>query len=75
MMGDTKILSSNASAGQSVYLLDDREVMRRRLRQLMEPEGLAIVGESSSARGAVRRVPAHTTGLHFPIGGVAEAFL
>jgi two-component system response regulator DevR len=43
---------------RSVYLLDDHEVVRRGLRQLLEADGLTIVGESGSAREATRQIPA-----------------
>ncbi|MGH3648548.1 MAG: response regulator [Micromonosporaceae bacterium] len=43
----------------SVYLLDDHEVVRRGLRDLLEREGdIEVVGESGSAEEAVRRIPA-----------------
>ncbi len=43
----------------SVYLLDDHEVVRRGLRDLLEREGdIEVVGESASAEEAVRRIPA-----------------
>jgi DNA-binding NarL/FixJ family response regulator len=42
-----------------VYLLDDHEVVRRGLRELLEvEEDLEVVGESASAQEAARRVPA-----------------
>jgi len=42
-----------------VYLLDDHEVVRRGIRELLEGEGdIEVVGESGSARDAVRRIPA-----------------
>jgi DNA-binding NarL/FixJ family response regulator len=42
-----------------VYLLDDHEVVRRGLRDLLEREGdIEVVGESSSAEEAARRIPA-----------------
>jgi two-component system response regulator DevR len=42
-----------------VFLLDDHEVVRRGLHELLEAEGdIEVVGESSSAQEAVRRVPA-----------------
>lgn len=44
--------------GQSVYVLDDEEVVRRGLRRLLESHGFRIVGESGSACEAVRRIPA-----------------
>jgi two-component system, NarL family, response regulator DevR len=42
-----------------VYLLDDHEVVRRGLRELLEVEpDLDVVGESGSAQEAARRIPA-----------------
>ncbi len=42
-----------------VYLLDDHEVVRRGLRDLLESEGdIEIVGESGSALEATARIPA-----------------
>ncbi|MGA8112351.1 MAG: response regulator transcription factor [Actinocatenispora sp.] len=42
-----------------VYLLDDHEVVRRGLRELLETEGdIKVVGESGSAMQAVSRIPA-----------------
>ncbi|GAB77266.1 response regulator [Austwickia chelonae] len=42
-----------------VYLLDDHEIVRRGLRELLELEqDIEIVGESSSAEEAERRIPA-----------------
>jgi DNA-binding NarL/FixJ family response regulator len=45
--------------GIAVFLLDDHEVVRRGLRELLEVEDdLAVVGESGSALEATRRIPA-----------------
>jgi DNA-binding NarL/FixJ family response regulator len=42
-----------------VFLLDDHEIVRRGLRDLLEAEGdIEIVGESGSAREATARIPA-----------------
>jgi len=42
-----------------VYLLDDHEVVRRGLRELLEVESdIVVVGESASALEATRRIPA-----------------
>jgi two-component system, NarL family, response regulator DevR len=42
-----------------VYLLDDHEIVRRGLRELLEFEpDMEVVGESGSAREAARRIPA-----------------
>lgn len=43
----------------SVYLLDDHEMIRRGIRDLLESEGdIVVVGESDSAQEAARRIPA-----------------
>jgi DNA-binding NarL/FixJ family response regulator len=42
-----------------VYLLDDHEVVRRGIRELLEEEGdIVVVGESGSAQEAARQIPA-----------------
>lgn len=42
-----------------VYLVDDHEIVRRGLRDLLEADqGIEVIGESSSAAEAVRRIPA-----------------
>ena len=42
-----------------VYLLDDHEVVRRGLRDLLEDSGdIVVVGESGSAKEAAARMPA-----------------
>ena len=42
-----------------VFLLDDHEIVRRGLRDLLESEGdITVVGEASTQDEAVRRVPA-----------------
>jgi DNA-binding NarL/FixJ family response regulator len=58
MMADPENHPHNSFAGRGVYLLDDHEVIRRGLRQLIESDGLSIAGESGSAREAARRIPA-----------------
>jgi two-component system response regulator DevR len=48
-----------ASEKIRVYLLDDHEVVRRGLRELLEHEDdIEVVGESGSAQEATRRIPA-----------------
>lgn len=43
----------------TVFLLDDHEIVRRGLRELLEATGdIEVVGESGSALEAVRRIPA-----------------
>ena len=47
------------SAGIRVFLLDDHELVRRGIRELLESEGdIVVVGESGSAHEAARRIPA-----------------
>ena len=42
-----------------VYLLDDHEIVRRGIRELLESEGdIVVVGESGLASEAARRIPA-----------------
>jgi len=42
-----------------VYLLDDHEIVRRGIRELLESEGdIEVVGESGLAQDAARRIPA-----------------
>jgi DNA-binding NarL/FixJ family response regulator len=42
-----------------VFLLDDHEIVRRGLRELLELEDdIEVVGESGSAKEATRRIPA-----------------
>ena len=42
-----------------VFLLDDHEIVRRGLRELLESEGdIEVVGESGLAQEAMRRIPA-----------------
>ncbi|HVN49799.1 MAG TPA: response regulator transcription factor [Acidimicrobiales bacterium] len=40
-----------------VFLLDDHEVVRRGVRELLEDAGLEVVGEASTADEAIRRIP------------------
>src|SRR3954471_16672608 len=56
-------MSGNLNGGGSekirVYLLDDHEVVRRGLRELLEQENdIEVVGESGLAQEAARRIPA-----------------
>jgi two-component system, NarL family, response regulator DevR len=47
------------SPGIRVFLLDDHELVRRGIRELLESEGdIVVVGESGSAQEAARRIPA-----------------
>jgi DNA-binding NarL/FixJ family response regulator len=52
-------MDDEASQPIRVYLLDDHEVVRRGIRELLEEHGdIVVVGESDSAREAVSRIPA-----------------
>jgi two-component system response regulator DevR len=42
----------------TVFILDDHELVRRGLRDLLEGEGFRVLGESGSAEEATRRIPA-----------------
>lgn len=49
----------DATAPIRVYLLDDHEVVRRGIKDLLESTGaIVVVGESGSAREATARIPA-----------------
>jgi len=54
----------DSSAGEletdliSVFILDDHELVRRGLQELLEGEGFQVVGSSGSAVEATRRIPA-----------------
>jgi len=55
-MADTE---STESTQIRVFLLDDHEVVRRGIRELLEAEGdIEVVGESGLAQEAARRIPA-----------------
>src|SRR3954453_9383191 len=53
---------SDEAAGSSgqvrVFILDDHELVRQGLKDLLEGEGFVVVGESGSAQEATRRIPA-----------------
>jgi two-component system, NarL family, response regulator DevR len=44
--------------GIRVFILDDHELVRRGLQDLLESEGFVVVGMSGSAAEAARRIPA-----------------
>lgn len=49
---------SSSKAGIRVFVLDDHELVRRGLQDLLESEGFVVVGMSGSAAEAARRIPA-----------------
>ncbi|WP_087872573.1 response regulator [Arthrobacter globiformis] len=55
-------MESEAAAGERspirVFILDDHELVRQGLRDLLEGEGFSVVGETGSAIEATRRIPA-----------------
>lgn len=57
MTADSSSDRSNRSV--RVYLLDDHEIVRRGLRELLEADGsIEVIGESGLAAEATRRIPA-----------------
>ncbi len=51
--------ATTASEPIRVYLLDDHEIVRRGIRELLESEGdIVVVGESGLAQEAARHIPA-----------------
>ena len=58
-MWDTGPAASRGSDPIRVFLLDDHELVRRGIRDILESEGdIVVVGESGSAVEAARRIPA-----------------
>lgn len=52
-------MAEETSTRIRVYLLDDHEIVRRGIRELLESEGdIEVVGESGLAEEAARRIPA-----------------
>ena len=50
---------SETSGQIRVFLLDDHEIVRRGIRELLESEGdIVVIGESGLAKEAARRIPA-----------------
>ena len=57
--GPVRMRSMSAPETTTVFLLDDHEVVRRGLRELLEADGdIEVVGESGSAAEATRAIPA-----------------
>ena len=58
-MTDPVTVGSEREHPIRVFLLDDHEVVRRGLRELLEDEpDIEVVGEAESAAAALRRIPA-----------------
>lgn len=59
---DRESAVSEGAAGERgpirVFILDDHELVRQGLRDLLEGEGFIVVGETGSAAEATRRIPA-----------------
>ncbi|MBE4716724.1 response regulator transcription factor [Pseudarthrobacter sp. AB1] len=49
---------ASPNTGIRVFILDDHELVRRGLQDLLESEGFVVVGMSGSAAEATRRIPA-----------------
>jgi len=48
----------------TVFLLDDHEIVRRGVRDLLEAEAdMSVVGEAGTEEEALRRIPAHVFGV------------
>ncbi len=58
-MPDPETTSTPEDTRIRVYLLDDHEIVRRGIKDLLESEGdIVVVGESGLAQDAARRIPA-----------------
>jgi two-component system, NarL family, response regulator DevR len=58
MAGAGGVTGHNGAVTIRVFLLDDHEIVRRGLRELLEATGdIEVVGEAGSAEEALRRVP------------------
>ena len=59
----TNLVNDSASGGElrepiAVFLLDDHEVVRRGVRDLLEAEAdITVVGEAGTASSALARIP------------------
>src|SRR6201998_298868 len=50
---------AQAKAGIRVFLLDDHQIVRRGVRELLETEtDIAVIGEAGTAESALARIPA-----------------
>ena len=58
-MDDSASLSRDSTdRAIRVFLLDDHEVVRRGIADVLEADGITIVGEAATAAEALRRIPA-----------------
>jgi DNA-binding NarL/FixJ family response regulator len=58
-MDDQPVGAADDSTPVKVFLLDDHEIVRRGVRELLEADGgIEVVGEASTAAEAVARIPA-----------------
>jgi len=58
-MDDSASLSRDSTySAIRVFLLDDHEVVRRGIADVLETDGITIVGEAATAAEALRRIPA-----------------
>jgi len=59
MTDDPALATASPGEPIRVFLLDDHEIVRRGIKELLEAEGdIVVVGESGLAEEAVRRIPA-----------------
>ena len=57
-MDDSAPMNDAADRAIRVFLLDDHEVVRRGIADVLEADGIAVVGEAATAAEALRRMPA-----------------
>jgi two-component system, NarL family, response regulator DevR len=57
-MDDSPPMNDAADRVIRVFLLDDHEVVRRGITDVLEADGIAVVGEAATAAEALRRIPA-----------------
>ena len=57
-MDDSAPMNDAADRAIRVFLLDDHEVVRRGIADVLEADGIAVVGEAATAAEALRRIPA-----------------
>jgi two-component system response regulator DevR len=57
-MDDSAPMNDAADRVIRVFLLDDHEVVRRGITDVLEADGIAVVGEAATAAEALRRIPA-----------------